>query len=314
MKTNYSLTVLCLLFITANLFAQDKIWIGPIGGSWGVDTHWSPLGVPSTQDVIIPSGSEVDVDVTAFLGALTVEPNAVVNKTTNLAFTMSGGVFEANSILNFEAGNINNANADGGLIFNGEVNVIGPDRKRFGGNVIINNTIDIQQGVFDFNLRSNILLISPGATMTVGDGLIQIKASTATLRNEGVIEKTAGTGSFTIDTLFENNDGTINVDSGSLILSNNAILTNGEYNVDGDASLILDPSTHFINETLTGQLDTPFIINSTFLVTNNGESFLEFSGPAGIEWRGGTLSAQGAPGSTLVNRTPITITGTGAQI
>ena len=316
MKSHYILSTLLLTFFSFQFssIAQTKTWVGPSAGSWGVASHWSPPGIPnSTHDVVIPPDTWINIDVTAFMNELSVLEGAIVDKTTDLAMTMSGGNFAFTSTFNFEAGNVNNGNGNGGLFFDGEVNIIGPERKRFAGNVTINNVINIGTGVFDFNLRSNILLIAPGATMNTEDGSIAIEAFTATLRNEGTINKLTGSESFLIDTVFENDDGTMNVDSGAMILSGSTTLNNGEYNINSNGFIELNTLTHFINGTLTGQLDGPFIFNSTFRVTNNAENFLDFSGPAGVEWRQGSLSAQGAAGTILVNKGLLNITGTGSS-
>ena len=307
--------ILCAFFQFSTQ-AQTKTWIGASGGSWGNANNWSPMGVPGSQDVIIPSGSEVNVDVTAFLDSLTVQSGAVVNKTTDLAITMTNGVFETGSTLNFFGGNINSAGGTGGeKVFNGTVNIIGPERKRFGGDVIINNVMNVESGVIDFDLRSNTLLISQGAVMTVGDGSIKVEAFTATLRNEGLIQKTSGAGTFTIDTVFENDGAVINIENGSMDITGSSVITDSEINVNSNGFFrLFDNVNHTLNGTLTGQLDGPFIINSNqFRVTNNANNFLDFSGPAGVEWIGGTLSAQGSPGTVLVNKGLLTVKSTGSN-
>ncbi len=313
-KLLFTALVLSLLFqLSAN--AQTKTWIGPSGGSWGNVNSWSPMGVPnSNTDVIIPSGSEVNADVSTFMRNLTVQSGAIVNKTNDLTFGMLSGVFEAGSTFNFFEGNVISASGNnGGTVFNGIVNIIGSERKLFRGAVIINNIMNVENGVFDFNLRENVLLISSEGIMTIGDGLIDIEAFTATLRNEGLIQKTSGTGIFTIATVFENNGAFINVTSGSMSIDRQSILTDSEINVNSTGFFrLFENETHFINGTLTGQLNGPFIINASALrVTNNSENFLDFSGPAGVEWEGGTLSAQASPGTVLINKGLLTVKGTG---
>ena len=60
-------------------------------------------------------------------------------------------------------------------------------------------------------------------------------------------------------------------------------------------------------------MDGLFIFNSPFRVTNNAENILDFSGASGVDWRSSALSAQGAPGTTLVNKSLLNITDSGTS-
>lgn len=316
-KTVFSALILCAIFqFSAN--AQTKTWVGPIGGSWGIAANWSPQGLPTTQDVLIPSGSIVEVDgITnpANMGNLTVQSGAVINKTTASTMAMTTGVFETGSTFNFFAGQVSSLfGPNGGIVFNGEVNIIGAEIKRFQtGNVTINNVINVEAGVFNFRIEGNTLLISAGAVMTVADGSIVIGGNSAIFRNEGLIQKTAGTGTFTISNInFENNGGTINVDSGSMMLSGGInTLTNGQYNVNSNGFFKVNYTgiTRFFG-TLTGQLDGPFIV-TFFRVSNGTEVFLDFTGNAGVIWEGSAIEGVSGPVNTLINQGLITITNDG---
>ena len=113
---NFTFLFIAVLFSALLTQAQDKVWGGPSAGSWGEATHWSPVGVPgSANDVIIPPDTWITIDVTAFMGNLSVLEGAIVDKTTDLAMSMSGGNFAFTSIFNFDAGNVNTGNTNGGL-------------------------------------------------------------------------------------------------------------------------------------------------------------------------------------------------------
>ncbi len=320
MKNLYiTLVYIALIFSATWSQAQQKVWTNANGtDTWTDPDNWAPLGIPnSTNDVLIPEDSIVNIEDIGngnpFMNTLTVEEGSVITKFSPNNMTMNSGVFAPGTELNILEGVIV---VTGSLTINGELNSIGPLSKGLrggSGSVDITGTMSIQSPSEPFTLREITLHILPSGTLTVEEGSIEIAAFTATLLNEGLIQKTAGTGTFTIATVFENDGGTININSGSMALSGPSTLTNGEYNVNSNGFLELNTSIHFINETLTGQLDGPFIFNSQFRVTNNTENFLDFSGPAGVEWRSSTLSAQGSPGTVLVNKGLLNITDTGTS-
>lgn len=156
------------------------------------------------------------------------------------------------------------------------------------------------------------LRIFPSGILTVEEGTINT-LNGGKLINEGTLQKTAGTGIFNMGCIFENNGGTIDLISGSMEFTNTTTFTNGEYNVnESDFLKTSANNTIFINGTLTGQLDGPFIIDSnSFRISNGVDTILNFSGSSGFVWQGGALTTQAAPGSTLVNLGLITVTGSG---
>ncbi|CAM3259815.1 T9SS type A sorting domain-containing protein [Aequorivita lipolytica] len=317
-KTIFSALILCAIFqLSAN--AQLKTFNNSTGNNlWEDAANWSPGGVPqNSNDVLIPSGFEVNVTVGTVANGLTLEANAVLNIVTGSEFrTFGGATYAAGSIINFEGGYFSSYNFSATI--DGQLNIFGADPKHLAGNILINNQMNVASGVLDLDYSgsaSQFLTITSSGVMTVGDASFASAPFGGLLINEGLIQKTSGTGSFTISSTFENNDGTINIDSGSMILSYSGTLTDGIYNVNSNGFLELNGlNRYFIIGTLAGQLDGPFIVDGAGLrVFNNGENFLDFSGPAGVVWRGGALSAQAAAGTVLVNNGLINFTGTGSQ-
>ncbi|AFL80453.1 hypothetical protein Aeqsu_0951 [Aequorivita sublithincola DSM 14238] len=317
-KTIFSALILCAIFqLSAN--AQLKTFTNSTGNNlWEDAANWSPGGVPQgSNDVLIPSGFEVDVAVLTAVNALTLEANAVLNIVTGSQFrTFGGATYAAGSIINFEGGYFSSYNFSATI--NGQLNIFGGDPKHLAGNILINNQMNVASGVLDLDYSgsaSQFLTITSSGVMTVGDASFASAPFGGLLINEGLIQKTSGAGTFTISSSFENNDGTINIDSGSIMLSGLMTLTDGEYNVNSNGFLELNGDIpNFIIGTLTGQLDGPFIVDGGGLrIENNGVNFLDFSGPAGVVWRGGTLTAQAAAGTVLVNNGLINFTGTGSQ-
>ncbi|WP_026450875.1 hypothetical protein [Aequorivita capsosiphonis] len=317
-KTIFSAFILCSIFqFSAN--AQLKTFTNSTGNNlWQDAANWSPGGVPqNSNNVLIPSGFEVNVAVGTGANALTLEANAVLNIMTGSNFrTFGGATYAAGSIINLEGGIFNSSSFSATI--DGQLNIFGGEFKAISGNIIINGEMNIASGVLDLGYSGSaiqFLTIAPSGVMTVGDASIEGYFFGGTFVNEGLIQKTSGAGTFTISSTFENNDGTINIDSGSMILSYSGTLTDGIYNVNSNGFLELNGlNGYFIIGTLTGQLDGSFIVDGAGLrVFNNGVNFLDFSGSAGVVWRGGTLSAQAAAGTVLVNRGLLNYTGTGSQ-
>lgn len=313
-----------LIFCTIVQFsatAQKTYTNATNNDSWHDPLNWSPTGVPtSSQNVTIPQNEIVNISTAnAMANFLTVEAGAIVTKFGNLALGMqSGGNFAPGSELNLLQGTISPGN--GTLIINGEFNTIGMLSKGISGNsgtIEITGTMQIQSPSEPFEMLGVTLLIRPSGILTIEEGTIQ-NITGGLLRNQGLIQKTAGTGTFNIATPFENDGGTININSGSMEFTTSTTFMNGEYNVNSNGFLGWDGNNaNFIIGTLTGQLDGPFIINcNSIRISNGAENTLDFSGSAAIEWIGGSLDTQASPGSVLVNNVLINIhdTGFNAQV
>lgn len=313
-----------LIFCTIVQFsatAQKTYTNATNNDSWHDPLNWSPTGVPTSfENVTIPQNEIVNISTAnAMANFLTVEAGAIVTKFGNLALGMqSGGNFAPGSELNLLQGTISPGN--GTLIINGEFNTIGMLSKGISGNsgtIEITGTMQIQSPSEPFEMLGVTLLIRPSGILTIEEGTIQ-NITGGLLRNQGLIQKTAGTGTFNIATPFENDGGTININSGSIEFTRPTTFMNGEYNVNSNGFLGWDGNNaNFIIGTLTGQLDGPFIINcNSIRISNGAENTLDFSGSAAIEWIGGSLDTQASPGSVLVNNVLINIhdTGFNAQV
>lgn len=324
-KLLFAPLLVCLIFQLPAI-AQKTYTNATNNDSWHDPLNWSPQGIPTAADnVIIPQGEIINVGDTgasANANFLTVEEGAIVTKFGNLSLVMqTGGNFAPGSELNVLEGWITTIN--GPIIINGELNSIGMLSKGIRGNnsnqssVEITGTMQIQSPSEPFLMNLVTLHIFPSGILTIEEGSIA-NVSSSRLLNQGIIQKTAGTGTFEMATPFENDGGTINIDSGSIEFTRITTFTDGAYNVNSDGFLSWDSNNaYFLNGTLTGQLDGPFIINCNSVRLSNGaENFLDFSGPAVIEWIGGSLQTQAAPGSILINKVLMNISDTGlnAQI
>ena len=306
MKTNYSLTVLCLLFITTSLFAQVKTWVGPSGGEWSDPMHWSPEGVPtSTNDVIIPPNSTLEVDASANSASITVGTNSEMNITGNLS-SLGDVIFEVGSEINWISGTL----FSGGVFtVQGLLNLTSEfDKILNTGTIIIEGEMNIDNAGGNLGLlEMAILEISPSAILNInGDANFFNASFGGTIVNKGVINKTQGAGNTLIDNIvYEHDGGVLNINAGSItIIAANPILKTGVYNIVANSSLtIVGTANPSFEGTLTGTLDGPFVIDG-LLIGDEGVTF-DFVGSNGVVWESGALS-QG----TLINRSLLTINST----
>jgi hypothetical protein len=324
MKSLYTLFatfIFCAFFIgSADAQPTLKTWINATNNdNWHDPDNWSPNGVPNqtglgTDDVLIPANSIINIlpgAPSALSNNLTVEEGVVLTKFSSLALVMTNGNFAPGSELNLLNGSINGGQ---GLIINGAFNCIGPLPKTVVGTINVTGTMQIQSPSDPLSIGGD-LRIFPSGILTVEEGTINT-LNFGKLINEGTLQKTAGTGIFNMGCIFENNGGTIDLISGSMDFTNTSTFTNGNYNVNGSGFLATGANnTIFINGTLNGQLDGPFIIDSNSFRVSDGvdgvDTILDFSGPSGLVWQGGALISVAAPNSTLVNLGLITVTSLG---
>ncbi len=285
----------CASHITMN--AQTKTWIGASGGSFNMAANWSPAGIPTTvNDVIIPTGSNIIIE-SADIKSIAIQGNATARLSgfftfsnassigTNATFVSNGGFFLGS----------------GTLTNNGTVSITGNNSTSIGGTVILLNN-----GTINFDSTSPLVLGYGNGTITnATSGVINLNSDTSisfsqgvgSLINTGLINKNQSSGLFSINSIFQNNNGTISVQSGTLRINNsNAMLTNGIYNVTSGNTLEW-ASTFTLLGTLTGQLDGQINWTGNMSVAPATEAVLDFSGSTGVNWTTGFLGGDG----TLTN-------------
>ncbi len=239
-----------LLFSVFSIFcltisAQTKTWIGPQEGAFNVAENWNPPGVPhQNHDVIIPTGSDIIING-ADIKSIAIEGNAVAALTHNLTLENNSSIAE-DATVSWSSGAINGST----ITNNGIINLIGTNAKSIDG-----NTMFINNGTI--NINSDGLLILTNVNHTLNNtlsGVININAGgqithmlgsgSGKLINSGLIKKQQSNGSFLILAEFQNSNGTIEVENGTLIINSqnadvqNAVLNDGIYNVSsGDLTL-----------------------------------------------------------------------------
>ncbi|MFD2725450.1 HYR domain-containing protein [Hyunsoonleella rubra] len=304
-------TLLLALLCFASISAFGQTWTG--GGAntnWNNTDNWDNNTVPTaSDDVIIPTGFTVTLNVTGSVKSIDVQGTSIFNMNTSFTFTDASS-FGADTTVNWSAGNLN---GNAAILNNfGTVNLISTGSKAIIGNTSFNNS-----GTFNIS-SSGDLSISDGTLNNLASGVIDMQSdsgditwfsgSTHILNNSGTIKRTATAGEAQIVVLLNNNDGTIQVESGTLSLQN-AIgknLTDGTFNVFSGATLDFD-TVATLSGTITGVNNGTIGWYSTFSVPLSAT--LNFTGSGDFNWNTGTLNG----GGTLTNLSAVNLEGTGTK-
>lgn len=295
-------TLFCTSYMTVN--AQTNTWTGNADNNWSNVANWSLNAVPTaSNDVIIPTGKTVNLNVVGTTKSIVVQGNSTFNIANNLAF-INGSSFATNTTISWSNGNLSGG---GTLTNNGTLNMTTDATRFISDGSIVNNS-------GTFNMKGNFILYINGGTLNnQSSGIIDIQSLpslapntnlTHTIVNSGLIKKTTNDGNSTISVALTNT-GTIAVESGTLTLSGEAKTFNGGvYNVTTGATLALSAEVNLSN-TITGLVNGNLNWNNKLSVATTATFSL--TGTAGINWRDGLLSG----GGILTNTTKMNLT-TGA--
>lgn len=304
MKSLLQFFALC--FFSISISAQTNTFTSTSMQSWNAVAFWS-LGVlpDANHDVVISSGSSINMNVNVNVKSITVQNNATLHLSGgyNLSF-QNPSQFQVGSTLNWIYGTIKGGSS---LTLNGTTNLSGASHKFLSENTTLNNNsvLNIMDG--------GNLYLSNGNLNNLTNGVIHLQSNndsaiaTATsdpniLTNTGIIKR-SGTGTADIDVQVNNNGGTFLVESGILSLKSQPKFFNGgSYNVSAGSSLLFD-STVTLAGTLSGALDGEMRWNSTIIVPNATTTNLNFTGITGVNWAYGNLNG----GGTLVNKSEMTL-------
>lgn len=304
MKRLLFFSVLSIFCLTIS--AQTKTWIGPLGGSFNVAENWNPSGIPgSTNDVIIPTGSNIIIDG-ANIKSFALQGNAQATA-SNITFSDASSI-DADASLDMTYTELIGS---GTLTNNGTI-VFTHLRSVRGSLTIINN------GVINLNQSGTIYAGYGTPTLNnTASGIINLNAEDGglyqqsgemTIINSGLIKRAHGSGAYRIEIPLQNNNGTVSVENGSLTLYNPAtVLTDGTYNVANDAVLNFN-HTFTLNGTLSGQLDGPINWAGKLLVAPSTEATLNFNGSGDFNWISGEFKGEG----TLTNKGVLNLDGSGS--
>ncbi|GEP51999.1 hypothetical protein FNO01nite_26710 [Flavobacterium noncentrifugens] len=298
-KTLFFLMLLCSVFTTS---AQTITWTGSGSNTnWDTAANWSPATVPTAaNDVIIPTGKAVVINVAGVTKSIVVQGNASVTIVGGLSF-LNASSFAANAVTNWTSGTI----SGGGTLTNaGTLNLTSGTSKVISQVTTINNTgtINIKDGGY-FYLNNGTInnqvagivdLMSDNGNITWSGGGSHL------LNNLGTIKRSTTSGTVVIEAELHNS-GTIDVTTGILYFNNSAIvMTGGIYNVAMGATLNL-ALTVTCSGTLTGMANGS--LNWLGNMTVPTTATFNFTGTTGLIWGSGVLNG----GGTVTNNSPIAL-------
>ncbi|TXD84618.1 T9SS type A sorting domain-containing protein [Subsaximicrobium wynnwilliamsii] len=289
-------TLFCASYMTVN--AQTNTWTGAgANTNWNTVANWSLNAMPTAaNDVVIPTGFTVNLNVAGDTKSIVVQGNSTFNMSNTLSILNASSV-AANATCAWTLGSLTGG---GTLTNNGTFNLSSGNTKSIVGVTTFNNT-----GNFNI-LDGGDLNITDGIFNNLALGVIDLRgiegnisytgSASRILNNAGLIKSTATGGNVRIQTVLNNNGGTITVSNGNLIfdfLDKN--LNGGVLNVSVGSVLRLTSTTN-LTGTLTGALNGDLEWSGN--VSSAGTSTFNFSGSSGVRWTAGNLTG----GGTLVNK------------
>lgn len=239
------------MLMSCTLLAQTHIWTGDAGdNNWFTATNWNSGTVPDgDSDVLLESGSLVEIDAAAAVSTITIDNGASLMLQANLTIT-NAVTIDDDGLLTWRDGTI----AGGAIENNGLLLVETVDTKVLDNVSITNNSQITVQNANGINLFNAVQIInSAQAIFTVasnGSFLSQDQSNHLFL-NEGLLQKVShnGTdpGTFYLILNIENH-GVLKTDHDQmfLILGNSIHLTNFEAGrIEGFGTL--DITANFTN-------------------------------------------------------------------
>lgn len=294
--------LLALLCMTTTFGLAQVTWIGTgSDNNWSTEENWSTLELPtSSDDVIIPTGFTVALNVSATIKSIDIQGNAIINMSKTLTFNELSTIGD-NATLNWIDGSIR---GDGStLVNNGTINT---------GNTVsttlyigVSTTLE-NNGWLNMAGSRNIYIYSGASLNNTSSGTITFLTNDAWIRgvnltNDGLITTNLPneTDEVGIRTNFQNNNGTIQVDNGVFNLWSEAttqILTDGIYNVANGGTFYWYGNVTLVG-TLTGNIQGTLNSRGYMYVNESSTATLSFSGNKTLNWIDGSIRGSG----TLVN-------------
>ena len=283
----------CALVLSGfSVWAQTNTWTGAVNQNWNSAGNWS-LGIPTdAHDVVIPTGSTVNVNIAALINSIVVEGTSTLNISNPIDF-FAASSFSSGTTANWSSGSLTGS---GTLTNNGTINLLTANNKSITSGKILNNegTINIA-GTGDLYITDGVVnnQLSGVIDMQTDAGNLSYSSSAPhILNNFGLIKRTTSTGAAIIECDLVNS-GTLSVESGTMNLSNaNIALNGGIYNVFAGCVLGWN-STLTVTGTLTGLNNGEIAWAGTITVPPASATQWNFTGTGHINWSSGTLNGGG---------------------
>ncbi len=303
-KLLFFLFFCCIAF--TGLQAQTITWTGAVDVNYNNPNNWNPAQVPTAaNDVIIPTGSTMTINVAASVKSIKVQGTSTVTINNNLQFTHTSS-FSSNTTVYWNNGSLYGG---GTLTNNGTVNLTTGGSRYISGPTTINNNglFTMPAGGYLYLYDTSVFNNTVSGTFDIqSDATLSYNGADHSFINAGLFKKSAGSGTSLIYPIFTNT-GTIAVESGTMDMYYHAkYFDGGVYNVAEDAVLQVSTNGMNISGTLTGNLDGPLYWTGNFTVPDTAT--FDFTGDAGVSWASGSLIG----GGTLTNESTINLV-TGAS-
>ena len=276
------------------LSAQTTYTLGINNSSWDDINAWSPAGIPGPGDSVVIHDFNVTIlgsheiagfylDNGTIIFADTGEPSLTVTESS----TWSSGTFKGggNDSLIFAEGSVVNIVEDPAHPYHHLYETT---------NLTNRGTIKLQ-GSVDFGIRGNSILKNEGLFDVMSDADFSGESfSGGTFINTGTFRKSGGTDitSFNLWWVFQNDSGTIDVQSGTLQFKCDGTFSNGNYNADLDAKLEFFSNTQVFKGTLSGAPAGDIILNGSYISSDSANVTLDFQG-TGFQFSDGYLVGEG---------------------
>ena len=288
----------------------------------GGGTHGSTFNVSAGGILKFAGGTHSLGDGSTFTGSGTSEitggtvnsdgtgTGTVVNAGATLALsggTLGGdGKMAVNGTFEWSGGTVK---GNGSFTVNGSMDISGNGNKTLDGRTITNQGTASVTGTGTVYFRNGAVFDNQaGATFDVQTdlSLSHFLGATTSFNNAGTVRKSGGTGTATFALVFNNQGGTIDVQSGILNLSRGGTHTGSTFTVASGASLQFSAYTHTFSGSYSGSGSGSLQLTSGTLQVDAGGVIFNFSG--GFEWTGGTIS-----GGTLTNDGLFVIAGSSSK-
>ncbi|WP_431133298.1 T9SS type A sorting domain-containing protein [Psychroserpens mesophilus] len=305
--------LLMLLSLTTAIAMAQTTWTGlGTNTNWNNTDNWDTNLVPTaSDDVIIPTGFTVTLNSVGTVKSIDVQGNAVFDIDNSFTFA-EPSTFGSNTTINWSAGSLR---GNGIILTNSGVMNIDGTNVTLALGTILNN-----DGFINFTTSGNIFIAADAVLNNTVTGILDFQADnsgisesgvgTNLLNNSGLIKTSFVTSDpddqATISVEFKNNDGTVQVENGTLNLSNGTVdsieLQDGTYNVFANATLEWDNDVT-VSGTLTGNLVGNIVWRDLVRVNAADTATFDFTGNETITWVSGSLDG----GGTLFNKNKIAV-------